>query len=95
MKYQNSGSFEQKPDSGRLMASQSKRTPNSPDYWGEIAINVKDMSNVKVENGLYIFRLSGWKKRSKAGATYLSLSVSRQAPQSAAPQQTNDDDVDF
>lgn len=96
MKYQNSGSFEQKPDSGRLMASQSKRTPNSPDYWGEIAINVKDMSNVKVENGLYIFRLSGWKKKSKAGATYLSLSVSRQAPQqAAAPQQPNDDDVDF
>ena len=87
--------YEQKPDSGRLMASQSKRSEKSPDYWGEIAINVKDMSNVKVENGLYIFRLSGWKKKSKAGVTYLSLSVSRQAPQSAAPQQTNDDDVDF
>lgn len=94
MKYE-SKTFEQKPDSGRLMASQSKKTERSPDYWGEIAINPKDLNNVKVENGLYIYRLSGWKKKSKAGVTYLSLSVSRQAPTNAAPQQTNDDDVDF
>jgi len=74
--------FEQKPDSGRLMASQSKRTQNSPDYWGEIAINPKDLSNVTIENGLHIYKISGWKKVSKTGATYLSLSVNRQSPPS-------------
>ena len=73
--------FEHKTDSGRLMASQSKRTEKSPDYWGEIAINVKDMTKVqKTEDGLLVFRLSGWKKKSKAGATYLSLAVDRFIP---------------
>lgn len=69
--------FEQKPDSGRLMAAQSKRSEKSPDYFGEIAINLKDLSGVTVENGLHVFKLSGWKKKSKAGATYLSLAIGR------------------
>lgn len=69
--------FEQKPDSGRLMAAQSKRSEKSPDYWGEIAINPKDMSGVTNENGLFVYKISGWKKHSKSGSTYLSLSVNR------------------
>ena len=86
--------FEQKPDSGRLMAAQSKKSEKSPDYWGEVAINLKDMSNVTVENGLHIFKLSGWKKKSKAGATYLSLSVSRMA-KDAAPAKKQEDEDEF
>ena len=87
--------FEQKPDSGRLMAAQSKRSEKSPDYWGEIAINLKDMSNVTVENGLHIFKLSGWKKKSKAGATYLSLSVSRMTKDAAPAKKIEDEEDEF
>jgi hypothetical protein len=87
--------FEQKPDSGRLMAAQSKKSEKSPDYWGEIAINPKDMSNVTIENGLYIYKLSGWKKKSKAGATYLSLSVGRMTREGAAPKKQEDDFDEF
>lgn len=88
-----SNSFEQKPDSGRLMAAQSKKSEKSPDYWGEIAINPKDMSNVTIENGLYVYKLSGWKKKSKAGATYLSLSVGRMTRE--APKKQEDDFDEF
>ncbi len=90
-----SNTFEQKPDSGRLMAAQSKRSEKSPDYWGEIAINPKDMSNVTVENGLYIYKLSGWKKKSKAGATYLSLSVGRMTREGTAAPKKEDDFDEF
>jgi hypothetical protein len=69
--------FEVKADSGALMATQSKKSDKSPDYWGEIAINVKDLSNVQSVNGFLVFKLSGWKKRSKSGNTYLSLAVNR------------------
>lgn len=86
--------FEQKPDSGRLMAAQSKRSEKSPDYWGEIAINLKDMNNVTVENGLHIFKLSGWKKKSKAGATYLSLSIGRMT-KDAAPARKQEEEDEF
>ena len=86
------GNFEPRPDSGRLMAAQSKRTEKSPDYWGEITINPKDLNNVTVENGLYVYKLSGWKKTSKSGSTYLSLSVSRQTQQPAPQQRRNEED---
>ena len=92
--------FKQKADTGRLMASESKRTQLSPDYYGEIAINLKDMANVEVVDGLHIFKLSGWKKRSQAGKTYLSLSVKRKGadfaatPKSAAKSSGFDDMAD-
>lgn len=91
--------FEHRKDSGRLMASQSKRSEKSPDYWGEIAIDVKDMTKVQTENGLHIFRLNGWKKTSKAGKVYLSLSVDRYIPKGEEPQRhssvEDDSDVPF
>ena len=93
--------FEHRKDSGRLMAAQSKRTEKSPDYWGEIAIDVKDMTKVeKTPEGLLVFRLNGWKKKSRSGTTYLSLSVDRYIPKEEsrpAPKnvQEDDDDVDF
>ena len=90
--------FEQRPDSGRLMAAQSKRSEKAPDYWGEIAIDIKDMTNVQVEKGFVTFKLSGWKKRSKSGTTYLSLAIDRRVrkdePRKPTPRQ-DDDDVPF
>lgn len=73
--------YEVKPDTGSLFATQSKKTPKSPDYWGTIAINMKDLTNVKTENGLTVVKLSGWKKVAKNGKTYLSLAVDRYVPQ--------------
>lgn len=86
--------FEQKPDSGRLMAAQSKRSEKSPDYWGGIAINPKDLTNVTVENGLHVLKLSGWKKVSKSGSTYLSLSVNRMT-KDEVPQKKQEQEDEF
>jgi len=85
--------FAQKKDSGRLMATQSKKKETSPDYWGEIAIDIKDMTKVEVKDGLHIFRINGWKKRSKTGAVYLSLSVDRWIP-TQTPQPTRNEELD-
>ena len=69
------------PDSGSLRSSTSKKGPKSPDYWGNIAINLKDMTNIHTEDGLTIVKLSGWKKVGKDGKTYLSISVDRFVPE--------------
>lgn len=88
--------FETKKDSGRLLATQSKMKEQSPDYWGEIAIDMKNMTNVRIENGLHIVKISGWKRKSKTtGTTYLSLAVNRFVAENAAPKQENDDDIPF
>ena len=68
------------PDNGSLRASTSKKGPKSPDYWGNIAINLNDMTNIKTEDGLTVVKLSGWKKVGKDGKTYLSLAVDRFLP---------------
>ncbi len=87
------------PDSGSLRATISKRTPMSPDYWGNIAINLNDSTNIKTEDGLTIIKLSGWKKVDSSGKTYLSVSVDRFVPaaaQAPAPKpHVADDDVPF
>jgi len=87
------------PDGGSLRATISKRTPMSPDYWGNIAINLNDLTNIKLEDGLTIVKLSGWKKVDASGKTYLSVSVDRFIPtaaQAPAPKPpVADDDVPF
>lgn len=95
--------FKPRPDSGNLHAVQSKTNPLGKDYFGEIAINLKDMTNVRTEDGMTIIKLSGWKKVSKNGKTYLSLAVDRyipkpkhEAPARPAPQNDfPDDDIPF
>jgi hypothetical protein len=44
------------PDSGSLRASATKKSPKSPDYWGNIAINLSDTTNVRTEDGLTMSR---------------------------------------
>jgi len=76
--------FEHKADAGSLKANAVKQSPASPDYWGEIAIDPKNMTAVKDENGLLVYKISGWKKKvmtgASAGSTYLSISVNRWVP---------------
>lgn len=97
-------SYEYKPykDSGSLRASNTKKTEKSPDYWGDIAIDLNNMTNVRVIDGLTVFRVNGWKRQDKSGKTYLSLSVDRFVPQNRsesapAPQKEDlgDDDIPF
>jgi len=85
-------------DSGKLNASKSKKSDKSPDYWGDIAINLKDLSNVKVVDGLHVFKLSGWKKVSKSGNTFLSIAIDRKEyddKQANSAPATPDEDIPF
>lgn len=97
-------SYEYKPykDSGSLRASTTKKTEKSPDYWGDIAIDLNNMTNVRVIDGLTVLKVNGWKRQDKSGKTYLSLSVDRFVPQNRsesapAPQKEDlgDDDIPF
>jgi hypothetical protein len=76
-----SNEYQAKPDSGSLFATQSKKTPKSPDYFGTFHINLKDLTNIKTEDGLTVIKISGWKKVAKNGKTFLSLAVDRFVPQ--------------
>ena len=65
--------FKPRADFGNLHATKSKMHEKSPDYFGEVAIDPKDLTNVRVEDGLHIYKLGGWKLQAKSGKTYLSL----------------------
>jgi hypothetical protein len=69
------------PDGGSLHSSKIKKGPKSPDYFGTIAINLKDMTNIKTEDGLTIVKLSGWKRAGTDGKTFLSIAVDRFVPE--------------
>ena len=66
-----------KPDTGTMRALLTKKRTNSPDYWGDIRINLKDLTAIKVEDGCHVIKLSGWKRIDKSGKIYLSLAVNR------------------
>jgi hypothetical protein len=94
--------FKPYPDSGSLRASGTKKGPKSPDYWGTIAINLKDLTNIHTEDGLTVVKLSGWKKVDRSGKTYLSIAVDRFVPnaqggarQESQAQSFPDDDSDI
>ena len=91
--------FKPFPDGGNLRASLTKKGAKSPDYWGSIAINLKDMTNIHVVDGLHVVKLSGWKKADNSGKTYLSIAVDRYVPEAApAPERQSpaqDDDIPF
>jgi hypothetical protein len=79
--YNSNTPFKPKPDTGTLRAQGAKKFPNSPDYWGDIHVNMKDLTNINIEDGCHVIKISGWKRIDKQGKTYLSLSVKRLIPQ--------------
>ena len=97
--------FKELPDSGSLRANATKKTEKSPDYWGTLAVNIKDMTNAQMDGDIMVIKLSGWKKQDKKGHTYLSLAVNRFVPegqaqanrqsQQPAPQDFSDSDIPF
>jgi hypothetical protein len=76
--------FKELPDGGSLRANATKKTERSPDYWGTLAVNIKDMTNVQMDGDIMVIKLSGWKKQDKKGHTFLSLAVNRFVPEGQA-----------
>ena len=92
-----SKSQEDYPNSGTLNASKSKKSEKSPDYWGDLNI---DVSKLNLPNGKGKVRISGWKRKSNSGNTFLSLQLSppqeqQDFPQVDKKQEFNDDDIPF
>ena len=58
---------------GSLFINDRKEKDTQPDYTGTVNVEGKD------------FRLSGWKRESKQGKKYLSLSVSEPQEKSGSP----------
>ena len=55
--------YEQKDNTGSLFQNKEKRSENFPDYSGSLRIDGVD------------WRVSGWRKTSKDGTPWLSLSI--------------------
>lgn len=55
--------YEIKPNTGSLFQNKEKRSENFPDYSGSLNIDGRD------------WWISGWKRASKDGKTFLSLSI--------------------
>ena len=88
--------FETKPNSGALFAVKIKKTPNQPDYRGDLLI---DLSAFEVVNNQVAITLGGWKKVMGSGGTMLSLSASKPYVAKEQPtqrtQEFKDDEIDF
>lgn len=69
--------FENKPNFGSLFAAKTKTAVMSPDYHGEILV---DLSTVEIVDGKVLVKLSGWKKKGNSGISWLSLSVNTFKP---------------
>jgi len=79
------------PNSGVLFAALAKKSPKAPDYTGNFHL---DLSTVKIVDGQVEFKLSGWKKTSKNGKTFLALSVDNYKKESQS-NEPDDSDIPF
>lgn len=93
MAYDKKYEYKPYPDSGTLRASKTKKGAKSPDYFGDLAIDLKDLEGIQTIDGLTCVRLSGWKKQDKSGNTFLSLSINRRQQDSDAPKRKHEDDA--
>jgi len=90
--------YELRPNQGSLFSTKVKKTPKSPDYFGELLI---DISTLEIENGVAKVKLGGWKKKSEAsGNTFLSIQIDTWKPDNAqqpkpVPNGDMDDDIPF
>jgi hypothetical protein len=66
--------YEQKDNTGSLFANTEKRSENFPDYSGSVRIEGAD------------WWISGWRKTSKDGKMFLSLSVKRKDGTASRPE---------
>ena len=88
--------MEKRVDTGALFAVTTKTSPKSPDYSGEVFI---DLNTAKVKDGKVLIRLAGWRRQTKTGAIYLSMMVDKYEKKEVKTPvqkiQEMDDDVPF
>lgn len=85
------------PNSGALFPNDRKLHEKSPDFSGDIQVEVSLLQDLikNADNGLVKIRLSGWRKETSRG-WFASLKVSGPLPPKPAVAQTgNDEDVPF
>ena len=61
-------------NSGTLFANKVKKNPKSPDYNGDMTL---DLSALGIGTGKAKLRIAGWKKTSQKGTTFLSLNIQK------------------
>jgi hypothetical protein len=86
------------PNSGALFQNDRKVHEKSPDFQGDIQVEVSLLQDMikNAENGLVKIRLGGWRKESSRG-WFVSLKVSAPfaKPAPAPTPQSDDSDVPF
>ena len=91
--------FIPKPNSGTLFNVKEKRNPNWPDIRGEVFVSRELLESVMQQEGdLIKMSISAWRKESKTGTKYLSLSVSEpyeKKTESQKQEPQDDEDVPF
>ena len=76
--------YEEKDNDGALFINDKRPTDNHPHFRGKVVVN-----GVKMQ-------ISGWKKESKNGLKYISLSLREWAePEAKSPQESDTVDVGF
>lgn len=58
-------------NSGTLFSTSVKLTPNSPEYYGDVTLDLDALNASR--GGKIKLRMSGWKKLSTKGNTFLSI----------------------
>lgn len=90
--------FVPNPNSGSLFTVTENRNPNWPDIRGEIFVSRDLLDTVMKQDGdLVKISISAWRKESKSGKKYLSLSVSEPYEKKPGPKAdpVDDDDIPF
>jgi len=69
--------FVTKPNTGSMFLSKNKKTEKSPDFYGTISIDYEYLKELAVNRtgDLIEIKLSAWKRATKNGDPWLSLSV--------------------
>ena len=72
---------------GSLFPSTVRKSEKSPDFFGSIKLDrsyLRNLMNKHDEDGIEI-KISGWKRQSKTGNSFLSLAVDTFEKQAPAP----------
>lgn len=85
--------YEDRPNTGKLMTTKEKKSPASPDVWGNVFFDADYLRQITDGvSGLVEVKISGWKKQSAAGNNYLSLAVNTGVPTATKPAADNGKD---
>jgi hypothetical protein len=84
-------------NSGTLFANKVKKNPKSPDYNGDMTL---DLEALGIGSGKAKLRIAGWKKTSQKGTVFLSLNIQKFEEREggytkAQPQEDPDQDIPF